>query len=178
VLVGPRRATVVGTSGEGYETTFQVFRHGGFIDPHRRRCWFNPHLPVGSSHDTVSVEESVRLVGSIVESLRHELAAAAAVGGDAYEVRLEASATRPRDDFNDTGRRVWGDRELLTRVAGPIRVTVGGSPAIASLELRLRNYRPEAQFGHPNPERASIRATLAPTDRRLRLRPPRCQALE
>ncbi len=179
VLVGPRSATVVGTSGEGYETTFQVFPHGGFIDPGSDRpCWFNPHLPVGSSHDTLSVEESVRLTGAIVENLRHEIASAAATGDGVYTASLKPPATRPREDFHETKRRVWGDRKLLLRAQGPIRVVVSDGGRIASLDVRLRDYHPGAQFRKPSPVPVSIKATLAPTDYRLILHPPHCQALE
>jgi hypothetical protein len=178
VLVGPRTATVVGTSGEGYESTFQVF-HGGFVTPgSHRRCWFNPHLPVGSSHDTLSVEESTRLFGAVVESLRHEIKVAKAAGDRVYTVSLRQSATRPREDFHETERRVWGDRKLLTKLAGPIRVSVDESGSIASLDLRLRDYRPAAQFRSPSPVPVPVGATLAPTHHRLHLRPPNCLAME
>jgi hypothetical protein len=178
VFVGPRTQTVVGTSGEGYESTFQIL-HGGFVDPHSdRRCWFNPHLPVGSSHNTLSVEESVRLVGAIVESLRKEIGRAAAADDGVYAVSLKPSATRPREDFHETARRVWGDRRLLLRVTGPIRAVVGDGGRIESLDVELRGYRAGAQFRHPLPVPVSIQATLASTDRPLRLHPPGCLAME
>jgi hypothetical protein len=179
VLVGPRRQTVVGTSGEGYETTFAVFHgelFGEKID--QRRCWFNPHLPVGSSHDAPSVEESVRLTGSVVESLRHEIGQATNTGADAYEVTLAPSATRPRDDFHETERRVWGDRELLALLDEPIGVTVSERGTLRSIDLRLGDYSPEILQRRSTPHRVSLHAALSASSRELELQPPGCQALE
>jgi hypothetical protein len=119
----------------------------------------------------------VRLTGSIVESLRHEIGQATNTGADAYEVTLAPSATRPRDDFRDTERRVWGDRELLTMLDGPIRVSVGDG-AIRSLDLRLGDYRPESLVRRSGPLPVSIRATFSSGPPALDLNPPRCQALE
>jgi hypothetical protein len=177
VLIGPPHQTVVGTSGEGYETTFAEYR-GGFINPRsRERCWFNPHLPVGASQETLSVEESARVTGSVLESLRSEIKEATTGGAGQYDVTLLPSATRPRDDFHDAERRVWGDRELLTMLDGPIRVSVGDG-AIRSLDLRLGDYRPESLVRRSSPLPVSIRATFSSGPPALDLNPPRCQALE
>jgi hypothetical protein len=176
---------VVGTSGEGSETTYFV-THESLGKPARsKRCWFNPHAPVGSNDPTASVEESVRLVGSVLESLRKEIHTARELASEEeetveYAVALHPSATHPRDDFDDTKRRVWGDRHLLTTLDGPIEITVSDHGTVAGLALGLRGYRPVIGFGlrKRGPLPVSIQATISPTDRKLRLRQPGCLAME
>jgi hypothetical protein len=175
---------VVGTSGEGYETTYFV-THESLGNPARsERCWYNPHAPVGSNDRTVSVEESVRLVGSVLESLRKEIRKARELASEEesveYAVVLRPSATHPRDDFDDMKRRVWGDRNLLTKLDRPIEVVVSDHGTVAGLALGLRGYRPVIGFGSRKrgPRPVSIQATISPADRELRLTQPGCLAME
>jgi hypothetical protein len=175
---------VVGTSGEGSETTYFV-THESLGNPARsERCWFNPHAPVGSNDRTASVEESVRLVGSVLESLGKEIQKARELAGEwaavEYAVALRLSASHPRDDFDDTKRRVWGDRNLLAKLDGPIEVAVSDHGTVAGLALGLRGYRPVIGFSSRKrgPRPVSIQATISPTDRKLRLRQPGCLAME
>ena len=172
---------VIGLAGEGFETTVEVLR-GRFGPPRPKGpCWFNPHAPVGSFLGTISVEESMRVVGAVVESLGEgELADAETVADANYAVELTRSATRPRDDFKDRARRIWGDRDLLSKLSGPITVAVDADGRLASLELTVRRYKPY-QALRPAPKRienTSIEASLRSSDRGLRISQPNCQAIE
>ena len=168
-----RVETVIGLDGEGFENTVQETTEPPFTLGEGRRCWFNPHSPVGSFLGTASVEESVRLVGAIVESLQGEIEAAT-LRGSAYAVRLRPSAGRPRDDFRERPSRVWGDRALFAQLRGPILVGVDDG-RVDRIALRLRDYQP--YVGKPI-ARVSIAAELAPTDQRLESERPSCQAIE
>ena len=164
---------VIGANGEGYEETFEEttekpFSQGG------ERCWFNPHSPVGSFLGTASVEESVRLTGAVLESLGEEVRTAAPDAGDAYEITLDPSATHPRNDFHESKRRVWGDRNLLRQLEGSIEVVLSGPDTVAEIAFGLRDYEPYVRETIP---RVRIEATLAPTDEELVIDPPTCQAL-
>jgi hypothetical protein len=165
---------VIGVSGEGYEGTYEEttekpFSQGG------ERCWFNPHSPVGSFLGTASVEESVRLTSAVLESLGEEVRTAAPDAGDAYEIALDPSATHPRNDFHESKRRVWGDRNLLRQLEGPIEVVLSGPDTVAEIAFGLRDYEPYVRETIP---RVRIEATLVPTDEELVIDPPTCQALE
>jgi hypothetical protein len=178
VVSSPRASVapdvVIGVSGEGYEGTYEEttekpFSQGG------ERCWFNPHSPVGSFLGTASVEESVRLTSAVLESLGEEVRTAASHAGDAYEITLDPSATHPRNDFHESKRRVWGDRNLLRQLEGPIEVVLSGPDTVAEIAFGLRDYEPYVRETIP---RVRIEATLAPTDEELVTDPPTCQALE
>jgi len=174
---------VLGTSGEGFETTYSVAHQSPAHPPRSQRCWSNPHAPVGSNRGTVSAEESVRVVGSVLESLRGEIENATESTDEeqagAYDVTLRPSAADPRGDFRDT-KRIWGDRNLLARLDGPIEVVVSEVGRISRLALRLRDYRPTLGLGTPRraPRSAFIQAAIFPTDRQVHLREPGCVAVE
>jgi hypothetical protein len=169
---------VVGLEGEGYESTVAE----GPLLGGSRRCWFNPHSPVGSFLGTARVEESLRLTGAVLESLGSEIRSVEAADG-AYRVVLNDSATRPRDDFRDTEKRVWGDRDLLTQVPGPIEVALSPGGMVDEIVVELRDYEPyEVELAGdertgPVPK-VTITATLAPTGEKLVVDPPECQAIE
>lgn len=175
---------VIGLDGEGIEATVAEFRNGFFPGPYRDdRCWFNPHGPVGSTGETISVEEATRLSGAILESLSSESIAAERVestdDGERYEVDLSPSASRPRDDFEMTKRRVWGDRYLLDDLAGPIEVRLSAAGTLAGIAYTLGDYRPyETYRVGRKPGPANVGVSLAPTDREIELNKPRCQAIE
>jgi hypothetical protein len=179
-----RSRVVLGTSGEGFETTYFVIHESLGHRPRPERCWYNPHAPVGSNRGTISVEESVRIVGSVLESLRGEIETARESADEeypgAYDVTLRPTATHPRDDFNDTKRRIWGDRTLLARLDGPIEVLVSEARRISGLALRLSGYRPTIGWVSSKraPRPVSIQAAISPTDRQLHLRDPGCLAME
>lgn len=103
---------VLGTSGEGFETTYSIADQGLGHPRRSQRCWYNPHAPVGSNRGTVSAEESVRVVGSVLESLRGEIQNATESTDEeqagAYDVTLRPTAAHPRDDFRDAERRISG----------------------------------------------------------------------
>jgi hypothetical protein len=175
---------VIGLGGEGFEKT--VAEGGerlveGFPG-NGQRCWFNPHAPVGSFLGTASVEESVRVTGAVLESLRDEVEQAEGSGGSRYAVELQPSASRPRDDFRDRPERVWGDRRLLESLERPVEVGLApDGERVESIALELRDYRvydAEARVDMPNIDSVRIEAKLVSTDRRLVIDPPRCQALE
>lgn len=180
-------STVIGLDGEGVESTVSQLNHG-LLGSSNRRCWFNTHSPAGASETTISVEEGVRLLGSIIESLRSETRSAALAPGegtfgapDDYDVRLGRSAAQPRDDFKETDRRVWGDRGLLANLAGPIEVALRDDGTIAEIEVEMRSHRPYGFAGIAGPgrvRRVSLRAELKPTDEALRIKQPRCLAME
>jgi hypothetical protein len=169
---------VIGLGGEGFENTVAE----GPLNNGSKRCWFNPHSPVGSFLGTASVEESVRLTGAVIESLGDEVRSVEAADG-AYAVNLDDSATRPRDDFHDTEERVWGDRDLLTQVPGPIEVALSPGGMVDEIVVELRDYEPyEVELAGdertgPVPK-VTITATLAPTGEKLVVDPPECQAIE
>jgi hypothetical protein len=171
-----RPRIVIGLDGEGNETTVEETTGRPFAEG-EERCWFNPHAPVGSFLGTASVEESVRLTGAVLESLGEEVRSAVPAAGDAYEVVLDQSATRPRDDFRESKERVWGDRNLLGQLAGPIEIALSAQGAVSRIALELRDYEPYEMI-RPPIRRVTIEATLAPTDEELVLDPPECQALE
>lgn len=170
--------TVIGTAGEGFEETVAEQDQGfGRVDG---PCWFNPHAPVGSFLGTVSVEESVRLMGSVIESLAGGEVASATEGGDgSYLVRLESSAGRPRDDFEEGKARTWGDRALLADLGGPIAVTVADG-RVVGVRLDIPRYAPfDGTVGNPEPVRdTSIELSLAPADEALEIEQPECFAIE
>jgi hypothetical protein len=167
---------VVGLDGEGIENTVEETTDGLFDGPPRgERCWFNPHAPVGSGLGTASVEESVRVTSAVLESLGEEVRSASGGGDDAYDVRLDPSATRPRGDFRESKRRVWGDRHLLGELDGPIQVRLSGQDTIARITLRLNDYESHVRDTIP---RVRIAAKLGSTREDLVLDPPRCQAIE
>ncbi len=169
---------VVGTAGEGFEETVAVQDEGfGRVDG---PCWFNPHAPVGSFLGTVSVEESVRLMGSVIESLAGGELASATEGDDGtYLVRLQSSAGTPRDDFEDEKARTWGDRALLADLGGPIGVTVADG-RIEGVRLDIPRYLPfEGTLPDPEPVRdTSIELSLALSDEALEIEQPECFAIE
>jgi hypothetical protein len=170
--------TVVGLDGEGYETTVEETRGLPFGSRQNgKHCWFNPHAPVGSFLGTASVEESVRLTGAVLESLGEEIRFARDAG-DSYSVTLQASVTRPRHDFDETERRVWGDRNLLHRLAKPIDVVLSPEGGSAEIALELRDYEPYVPFKRDPSLDVTIDATLTPTDEELAIDPPRCQVIE
>jgi hypothetical protein len=172
--------TVVGLSGEGFEGTFQE-TVGGPFGGETETCWMNPHAPVGFYADPISVEEAVRLVGAVVESLRTELASATEVGPGVFAVELERSAAVPADDFRDGDRRIWGDRRLLDELAAPIQVELADR-RIAGVSIHL-DYKPESSSWveattDDRRREVTIRAALAPSDDELEVEPPNCQAIE
>ena len=171
---------VIGLGGEGFENTVA---EGPLLENGSKRCWFNPHSPVGSFLGTASVEESVRLTGAVIESLGDEVRSVEAADG-AYAVNLDDSATHPRDDFRDSEARVWGDRNLLAKLAGPIEVVLSpGEGTLDEIAVELRDYEPYevelAGDGRTGPvPKVTITATLSPTDEKLVVNPPECQAIE
>jgi hypothetical protein len=169
---------VVGLDGEGIEATVS---EGPFPGPDDQICWFNPHAPVGSFLGTASVEESVRIVGATLESLRGEIARARAVGDGAYAVELRPSAARPKDDFRKSPERIWGDRNLFEQLARPIVVTVADD-RIVGVVIELRDYRPYylegPGFGPDRIDSVVIDAQLNPTESELVLEHPGCGGLE
>lgn len=180
---------VIGLDGEGFEGTVAAMPDN-FLGGRRDfgRCWFNPHSPVGSFDRSISVEESMRVTGSVLESLKAETATARSADGEGFEVRLKSSASKPRNDFDDKPRRVWGDRKLLDRVSRPIEVRTTDGGQVAGLTIPLTDYKPYKFFndrmvqGNAPPDPAvpqvALEATFSPTDRGLELNPPNCQAME
>jgi hypothetical protein len=169
---------VIGLGGEGFENTVAE----GPLDNGSKRCWFNPHSPVGSLLGTASVEESMRLTGAVLESLGNEVRSVEAADG-AYGAVLDDSATRPPDDFRDTEERIWGDRNLLAQLRRPIEVALSPAGTVEEITVELRDYEPyEVELA--GDERAgpipkvTIAATLAPTNEKLVVDPPECQAIE
>ena len=169
---------VIGLGGEGFEQTVSEGPlPGGGGD---QRCWFNPHAPVGSFLGTASVEESVRLLGATLESLRGEIARTRVPTDRTFSVGLRASAAKPRDDFRDTRWRVWGDRRLFRRLNGPIQVRLDKTGSrVSNIRLRLRGYKAyslsEADAGG---RPVTISASLERSEKSLVLNPPNCQAIE
>lgn len=170
---------VVGIGGEGYENTVEE-TSGGFGAGPGELCWFNPHAPAGGGFaETITMEEAVRVTGSVLESLRAEVKSADGAEG-VYRVVLEPSASEPRDDFRDSDRRVWGDRVLLERLDGPIVVTISPAGEVERIKFEIRDYRP---YYRPEGQDRTIPLTtidakLSPTSEELKLDPPQCQALE
>lgn len=177
-------STVIGLDGEGFEGT--VAESLQAFDGRPRRCWSNPHAPVGSSPETISVEQATRLLGAVLESLGSETESAKSATGeegqqlpDTYEIQLASSASVPRDDFKDSKKRLWGDRALLTDLAEPLTITVGGGGTIDAIGIELGSYRPFGVFRRSHPVKSvSIRAELGQSDDALKISPPRCQAIE
>jgi hypothetical protein len=169
---------VIGLEGTGFESTVAEGLDQGF--PDGRRCWLNPHAPVGSFLGTASVEESARVTGAVLESLRHEIKQAER--GPRYTVDLQRSAAYPRDTFRNRSERVWGGRRLLGSLERPVEVglTPGGEQ-VESIALEPRDYRVyhlDRPADKPKIDSVRIEAKLVPTDRRLVIDPPQCQAIE
>lgn len=178
-------SNVIGFDGEGGDTT--LAERGSFNrrEPDQR-CFFNPHGPVGFFEDTISVEESMRLLGAIVESLPEETKSVSMIegpGGESlFEVSLAPSASRPRNEFAETKRRVWGARGLLRDPGSPIVVAIGEDQTLESVEVELRAYGPYDPYaGYPSDGPAkdvSIRADLTESDATLKLPSPSCLVME
>ena len=146
-------------------------------------CWFNPQAPVGSFLGTISVEESARVAGAVVESLAgDEIARVTPAGDDATEflVQLKQSASKSREELDGAVRRVWGARELLEDLGAPIQITVGEDGTLSELEIEVKSYRAFETITPPENvvDEGSIEVRLAPTDEGLQINKPRCQAIE
>jgi hypothetical protein len=150
----------------------------------RRRCWFDPHLPIGSAPGTASVQESLALVGIATRLLAHATERARirddAEGGDGrtrYEAWVDRSAADAAYSHSDELFEA-GPRELARELRLPLAVeTVNGHVSGMSLELPrfesaayLRRFR--------GIESVSVEISLTPADRKLKLRPTRCIAME
>ena len=150
----------------------------------RRRCWFDPHLPIGTAPGTASVQEALALVGIATRLLAQatERARVADDPGDnerrtSYEAWVDRSAAnagyRRSDELFEARPKV-----LARKLHLPLAVdTVGGRLGTISLELPrfesaayLRRFR--------GVESVSIDFSLTPSDRKLQLRPTRCIAME
>jgi len=174
----PRPEVVIGTDGEGFENTFEE-NYGLFGTRNQEeRCWFNPHAPVGSFLGTASVEETVRVTSAVVESLEDEIRSAEATG-ESYEVELKPSASEPHSDFRETERRIWGDRELLDLLHGPINVALSDDGSLESVAFEIEDYRPYlGRKEKQGSDLVQIAAEYGSTDEKLELDPPTCMALE
>jgi len=148
-----------------------------------RRCWFDPHLPIGSARGTASVQESLALVG-ITTRLLARATARARITDDAdsqgrtrYEAWVDRSAAkavyRHGDELFDAR-----PKELARELQLPLGVeTVSGHLSRISLELpRFESAAYLARFR--GVESVSIEVSLTPTSRKLKLHPTNCIAME
>jgi hypothetical protein len=169
-----RARAVVGQQGTGFDSTVI---EGPLWGGHEGNCWFNSHAPAGYLRRDISVEESVRAVGAVLESLRDE-AREVIEEGDLYEVVLAPSAAEPGDRD-----RAWGSRGLLRGATVEVALSPDRSQ-IEEIAVTLADYEPYsiARGGVqsiPQVEvSVEVSAELTPTDQRLEIDPPRCQAIE
>lgn len=178
-------SNVIGFDGEGGDTTLA---EGGSFNRREpeQRCFFNPHGPVGSFEDTISVEESMRLLGAVLESLPEETKSVSMIegpGGESlFEVSLAPSASRPRDEFAETKRRIWGSRGLLRNAGSAIVVTIGEDQTLESVEVELRHYGPYDPYADDPADGlvndVLIRADLNESDATLKVPSARCLVME
>ncbi|MFD6062681.1 hypothetical protein C8E05_2487 [Rhodococcus wratislaviensis] len=139
----------------------------------------NPHAPVGYFTGTISVEETLRVTGAVVESLRDEIKQVQVRSTDTFEVELKDSAALPEDEFAGTPDRVWGDRWILGRLDGPIAVELADGGSLRSLEFEFGPDDPYSLFGEQHSiDRVTINARFAPADAEIVLDPPACQSIE
>jgi hypothetical protein len=149
----------------------------------RRRCWFDPHLPIGSAPGTASVQESLALVG-IATRLLAQATERARITDDAggegrirYEAWVDRSAAkavyRHSDELFDARPKMLAHKLHLPLVVD----TVGGHLSGISLELpRFESAAYLRRF--QGIESVSIEVSLAPAESKLGLRPTRCIAME
>lgn len=172
------RISVIGTGPEAYIGQPDL---PGL--PNGRRCWFDPHLPIGSAARIASVQESLAVIGITTRLLAKATERAQIVssesetGGTQYEVWVDRSVAKAIDPGSD---ELFAARpqELADEIRLPLVAhTLGGRLSRISLELPrfessafLRRFQGIASV--------SIEASLTPTDKRPNLRAPNCIAME
>lgn len=109
----------------------------------RRRCWFDPHLPIGSAPGTASVQESLALVGIVPRLLARATERAAVANDDGsaedgpnrYEVWVDPDAAEaPYSDGDELFEA--RPKDLAREVDLPLTIeTTGGHVSTISLTL-------------------------------------------
>lgn len=150
-----------------------------------RKCWFDPHLPIGSAPGTVSVQEALALSATTTRLLADATERARITGGDeaggdgvaTYEAWVDISSATPTyrnsdELFGSRPKRLAGELDLPLTVEA-----VDGS--LSGLSLNLPHFESAAYLRRfRGVEPVSIEVSLTPTEHRLELRPPNCIAME
>jgi hypothetical protein len=153
--------------------------------PDRPRCWFDPHLPIGSAPGTISVQESLALVAVVMRLLADGTEQAriagdqeeAEDGGTRYDVWVDPSAAtalrRHSDElFGSPPKRLTGALDLPVTAE-----TIDGR--LSRLSLELPRFESAAYLRRFRGRHASsIEVSLTRSERELELRPPQCIAME
>jgi hypothetical protein len=150
-----------------------------------RRCWFDPHLPIGSAPGTASVQESLALVG-IVTRLLARAVERAAVAEDAaladdrsnrYEVWLDAAAARAPYSEGDELFEAR-PKALAREVDLPVTIETAAAH-LSAISLTLPRFETSAYLRRYRGVGAvSIEVSLNPATQRLKLHPTNCLAME
>lgn len=167
---------IVGTGSEAYIGGANLI--STFED---RRCWFDPHLPIGSAARTASVQESLALVGIVIRLLarateRAEVAHSeeAAASYRAWVDPEQAEALYSSGDELSEAR----PRELAGAIELPLGIETRAN-RLSRISLKLPRFEPAAflrRYG--GVATVSIEVSLRPTDKRPGLRTPNCIAME
>lgn len=163
---------IIGLDGESDDGTIEVAprpnKPGG--------CWVYPSLPAGSQVLTVSAEESVRLIGAVIESVAADEIASAEPSQGSWEVSLGRSVATPIDP-RELPARIWGARELL-KGASPVTIEVSDDGAIQAVEFTIAKYRNWVQGAPPLVQTdIPIIADLRPGGQPLEFERPNCLSI-
>ena len=178
----PKSLELVGLNGESYEL---VHSEPGLTNLGTAGCALDPHAPIGSLGGAASVQESVGLVGVAVALLRDSPRKATVSerrpgGAVVYRVVVDPRKVRSiKPALGDEWVAI--DPPRLARHLRPVEVTVSATGMIRGLSMELRRFPPPS--GHQRArearrERVAISVALSDFGRPLRIRLPRCVAME
>ena len=178
----------VGINGRPRGAMWEDFER---FEGERQTCWVSPHLPVGTWGGAISVEDTVLLLGELIERLRYvypdpfpsnEIELVPSEGtASSYRVPEALLGSVPMGAAIEPD--VWDRLDLVSDINGAVRVSVEADGRITGLVLTLR-HRPLRPEGLPgagrrlSPEKVAIRATLTAASEPLHLVQPECLGTE
>ena len=178
----PKSLELVGLKGESYQL---VHSEPGLQNLGEAGCAVDPHAPIGSLGGAASVQESVSLVGIAIALLRYsppKVTVSERRPGGAVVYRVVVDPRKVGSLKPALGDEwVPIDPPRLARHLRPIEVTVGANGLIRRLSMELRRFPPPSgrQYGREaRRERVAISVALSDFGRALRIRLPRCVAME
>ena len=170
--------TIVSTGSEAY-----IAGADAIPTPGERRCWFDPHLPIGSAARTASVQESLALVGIVTRLLARATERAEVVRSEDATGRASYRAWVDPDQADALyggGDELFEARptELAGAIALPLEVEARGG-RLSRISFELPQFEPAAFLRRYGGQASvSIDISLAPADRRPNLDMPGCIAME
>lgn len=170
--------TIVSTGSEAY-----IAGADAIPTPGERRCWFDPHLPIGSAARTASVQESLALVGIVARLLARATERAEVVRSEDATGRASYRAWVDPDQADALyggGDELYEARptELAGAIGLPLEVEARRG-RLSRISFELPQFEPAAFLRRYGGQASvSIDISLAPADRRPNLDMPGCIAME